>query len=216
MTPNFDRIARPYRWLEYLSLGPALSHSRTHHLASGALDQCRHALILGDGDGRFTAQLLPRNPKLTAEVVDCSPAMLQLLTRRCAPYAQRLTTHCTDARTHTPTLSPDLIVTHFFLDCLTQPEVEALIARLPRAPIWLISEFRIPTGPLRLPSQAFIRLLYLAFRILTGLEVSHLPDYATPLTLAGFQLTDERRLLFGILTTQLWSRRNLNHCAASL
>ena len=47
---------------------------------------------------------------------------------------------------------PDLIVTHFVLDCLTQPELDALVAHLTHliAPalraLWLISDFRIPSG----------------------------------------------------------------------
>jgi hypothetical protein len=30
--PDFNRIARPYRWLEYLTLGKALENCRTHYL----------------------------------------------------------------------------------------------------------------------------------------------------------------------------------------
>ena len=79
-TPNFNRIARPYRWLEYLTLGPALTRCRTHFLPQ--LAACRTALVLGDGDGRFLAGLLAANPDLRADAVDTSATMLQLLTRR--------------------------------------------------------------------------------------------------------------------------------------
>jgi hypothetical protein len=54
--PNFDRIARPYRWLEYLTLGRSLERAREVFLP--LLKDRRQALILGDGDGRFTARLL--------------------------------------------------------------------------------------------------------------------------------------------------------------
>ena len=116
--------------------------------------------------------------------------MLTLLEARNTHHATRLQTHQTNALTFTPTHPYDLVVTHFFLDCLTQPELEALIQRLTPAlepnALWLISDFRIPTGPMRLPARAMVRSLYLAFRILTGLRTTRLPDHATPLTAAGF------------------------------
>ena len=67
---NFDRIARPYRWLEYLSLGRALERCRFHFLPR--LRDCRRALVLGDGDGRFTAKLLDANPSVQVDAVDIS------------------------------------------------------------------------------------------------------------------------------------------------
>ncbi|MCU1248095.1 MAG: methyltransferase type 12 [Edaphobacter sp.] len=66
--PSFDRIARPYHWLEYLTLGKALERCRNHHLPQ-LLDR-RHALVLGDGDGRFLAQLLKQNPNLLVSLAN--------------------------------------------------------------------------------------------------------------------------------------------------
>ena len=62
--PNFDRIARLYRWGEYALLGPALERTRNHLLPLLAIR--RNALVLGDGDGRFLARLLSQNPALRA------------------------------------------------------------------------------------------------------------------------------------------------------
>ena len=58
--PDFDHIARAYRWLEYISLGPLLSRTRNCYLE--LLQDRTRALILGDGDGRFTARLLAQSP----------------------------------------------------------------------------------------------------------------------------------------------------------
>jgi ubiquinone/menaquinone biosynthesis C-methylase UbiE len=204
--PNFNAIARPYRWLEYLTLGPTLQHCRTHHIPS-LLDQ-KNALILGDGDGRFTSELLAANPHIRATVIDISRSMLDLLEARNTQHASRLTSIHTNALIFTSTQTYDLVVTHFFLDCLTQLELEALIHRLTPAlqpnALWLISDFRIPAGPMRLPAQLLVRSLYLAFRILTGLRTTQLPGHATPLTANHFVQIDEHRSLAGILTTQLW------------
>jgi ubiquinone/menaquinone biosynthesis C-methylase UbiE len=216
---NFDLIARPYRWLEYLTLGRTLERCRLHYLP--ALLHAKRALVLGDGDGRFLAQLLHQNPHLHADAIDTSAAMLHLLHRRCEQSSPtsttRLNTHQISALHFTPTRQYDLIVTHFFLDCLTQPELEALIARIvssltPNA-LWLISDFRIPTGPMNLPARAFIRTLYLAFRLVTNLHTAHLPDHATPLSRAGLTKISHHHSLAGILTTELWQTTMTSHPA---
>jgi ubiquinone/menaquinone biosynthesis C-methylase UbiE len=206
--PDFNPIAKPYRWLEYLTLGRTLQRCRLHFLPQ--LLQQKRALVLGDGDGRFLSALLARNHTLHAAAVDTSAAMLQLLRQRCESTAPgRLQTHHADALAfNLPDTPYDLVVTHFFLDCLTQPELENLVHRIAPAlapgALWLVSDFRIPSGALRLPARIFIRSLYLAFRILTGLRTTKLPDHAAPLTRAGLTLKARHLLLAGILTTELW------------
>jgi ubiquinone/menaquinone biosynthesis C-methylase UbiE len=211
--PNFNRIAKPYRWLEYLTFGKALENCRDHYLPQ-LLDR-RNALILGDGDGRFTSKLLAANADIKVLAIDISTTMLELLRQRSettTPNAStRLRTLNANALTfplENPEASYDLVVTHFFLDCLTPPELDSLIARinptLPPEALWLISDFRIPNGIMRLLTKLLIRSLYLAFRLLTGLRTNHLPDYATSLTNAGLTRIAHQHRLFGILTTELW------------
>ena len=134
--------------------------------------------------------------------------MLHLLRSRSRAFTSRLTTHHADALAFTPPQPCDLVVTHFFLDCLTTPEVHQLTRRLrphlsPGA-LWLLSEFRIPPGPLHLPAAIAVRLLYLVFRLLTGLRTTRLPDHASALQAAGLLLVHRRLSLFGLLTSELW------------
>ena len=210
--PNFDRIARAYRWLEYLALGPALARTRLYFLhqadSAARLDSCRQALVLGDGDGRFLAHILRQNTALQAHAVDASKEMLRLLSRRTAFAAARRQTHHADALTFTPPTPVDLVVTHFFLDCLTQGQLADFIPRvvsnLQPSGMWLISEFRIPPGPMRVPALLYVALLYRTFRLLTGLQIARLPDHAAALTGAGLTLVAQHHRLFGVLTSQLW------------
>ena len=208
--PDFNLIARPYRWLEYLTLGRALERCRAHFLAQ--LCDRRRALVLGDGDGRFLAQLFAHNPHLRADAVDTSIAMLQLLRQRseaATPDANtRLSIHHCDALAF-PLAGPyDLVATHFFLDCLTQADLDTLITQVASAlapgGLWLVSDFRIPTGFMRLPALAMIRGLYFGFRVLTGLRTMKLPDHATPLTRSGLIRVAHRHSFAGMLTTELW------------
>jgi SAM-dependent methyltransferase len=215
--PNFDRLAKLYRWMELATFGPWLWRCRCAFLAEAA--GCRHALVLGDGDGRFTARLLAENSTVEIDAVDASPAMLNALARSAGRNAARVCTHLADARLWRPSLSLDprsdklpydLIVTHFFLDCLTTEEVQSLASELRRAvaptALWLVSEFAIPAGWFgRVLARPLISGLYLSFGWLTRLPVRALPDHRPALSAAGFTLLRHRTRLAGLLTAELWT-----------
>jgi ubiquinone/menaquinone biosynthesis C-methylase UbiE len=211
--PNFDRVAPLYRWMEYAAFGRSLERCRERFLPQ--LQGCRRALVLGDGDGRFLARLLAVNPDLHADAVDTSGTMLRLLERRAVTQSQdasaRLRTHPTSALTFSPQRSYNLVVTHFFLDCLAQTELDALCARivpqLEPGALWVVSEFRIPAGAMHWPSRILVQMLYLGFRLLTGLRVHKLPDHAAALTVAGFTRIAQHLSLSGLLTSELWQLR---------
>jgi ubiquinone/menaquinone biosynthesis C-methylase UbiE len=206
---NFDLVARPYHSMEYLTFGRALERCRNHFLPQ--LADCRSVLVFGDGDGRFVARLLTVNPALHADAVDSSRTMLHLLKRRAQAAvgpAPKLRTYQTSALAFKPDRRYDLVVTHFFLDCLTTTEIQTLCARIrphlePRAR-WVVSDFRIPAGPMRWPATAIVRLLYLAFRLLTGLRITHLPDHAAAFVAAGLTRASHHRSLAGLLTSEMW------------
>ena len=137
--------------------------------------------------------------------------MLSTLVRNAGPDAGRVQTHLADARNWEPANPPyDLIVTHFFLDCLTTEEVASLAARLrsrvtPSAH-WLVSEFAVPAGWFgRLVAHPMIAVLYFAFWCLTGLSVQRLPNHRTALAQAGFTLAEHRQWLGGLLVSELWT-----------
>lgn len=207
--PNFDRIARIYPWMELATFGPWLQRCRCAFL--GQLAECRRALVLGDGDGRFSARLLRDNAAASVDAVDASPAMLWALMRRAGRHASRVSACAADARCWRPQLDRyDLVVTHFFLDCLTTDEVRRLARTVRRAvedrALWVVSEFAIPqNGFGRFVARPLVAGLYWAFGVLTGLRVRSLPDHASALREAGFALECRRTWLGGLLVSELWS-----------
>lgn len=216
-SPNFDRLAGLYLWMELLTFGPLLWRCRCAWLPE--LAHARRALILGDGDGRFTARLLRENQAVEVDAVDISPAMLRALERRAGPNGARVRPFVADIRRWQP--SPpapgqfyDVIVSHFFLDCLTAAEIAALADRLrpslaPDA-LWVVSEFAVPAGWFgRLVARPLIAFLYWAFSVLTGLAVRRLPRYHSALEAAGFVLLRQRPWLRGLLTSQIWRAHSI-------
>ncbi len=211
--PDFNSLAWLYRWMEFLSFGPWLWLTRRTFL--GNLSHCRQALVLGDGDGRFTRNLLRANPAVRIDAVDGSAAMLQALVRRAGGDAPRVRVDLADIRDWQPpaqTIAPpyDLIVTHFFLDCLTTQDILSLAARLRPAvaahALWIVSEFAAPPGWLgRFVALPLVATLYFSFGLITGLEVHTLPDHASALERAGFTLVERRSRLGGLLVAEQWS-----------
>jgi len=198
--------------MEFFSFGPWLALTRRTFLDRPTY--CRRALVLGDGDGRFTARLLRENPTIQIDAVDASDSMLQALLRRAGPHAGRVRVYLADARTWDPPAANseegyDLIATHFFLDCLTQPEVESLATKLLHAAapdaVWIVSEFWVPPGWFgRLIAGPLVSGLYLAFGWLTGLAVRSLPDHSAALRDACFRLEERRSRLGGLLIAERW------------
>lgn len=205
--PDFDTVARIYRFAEYLALGRLLERTRKHFLP--LLDDRRQALALGDGDGRFLAAFLRRNAHLRATAVDSSAAMLELLRERCAFAGARLSIRHASLLDISPPFATDIVITHFVLDCFEQSEIEGLARRTAATTragtLWLVSDFALPHARIMRPlASLYIRSLYLAFGALTGLEVRTLPDPQKALNDAGFTRLHRHERLGGFLYSELW------------
>ncbi len=139
--------------------------------------------------------------------------MLESLRQRAGVNVNRLRTEVQDVREWRtdPAVCYDLIVSHFFLDCLATDEVFALAGRVSSVATpdarWVVSEFAVPKGTFgRWVARPVITLLYRAFGVLTGLQVRQLPDYSAALSAAGFSLQNQRSWLLGLLVAQVWRR----------
>ncbi len=209
---NCDRLARWYRWLEYAVFGRELERRREYFLPT--LGETRRALLLGDGDGRFSAALLRRHPLIRLESVDNSAEMLRLARQRVLADGNsgRMTYQLLDAREWQPGGSRyDLIATHFFLDCFTTDDLAPLIARVASAATpdarWIVSEFRQPDAGLAAwRAKIWIRGLYWLFGITTSLTVRRLPDYAALLEKHGFRREERNTSQWGLLVSEHWRR----------
>jgi ubiquinone/menaquinone biosynthesis C-methylase UbiE len=205
---NCDRIARWYRWLEYFGFGRELERRRFQFLAD--LGDARRVLVLGEGDGRFLAQLAAQNPDAVIDCVDVSARMLASARRRVG--SSRVNFRLADVRlTPLARSEYDLIVTHFLLDCFEESDLRAVAERVAEAAQpdarWVISEFRQPAHGWRAAwARLWLGLLYWFFRVTTGLETRRLADYHPILEGLGFRLERERISRFGLLTSELWQR----------
>lgn len=208
---NFDRLARAYRWMEYLSFGTSLASVR--ELRIPEMQQHGRALVYGDGDGRFLARLVRRAPALQVTAVDASARMLQVAAHRLPPGASVELVHA-DALGFQPWPEGggyDLIVSHFFLDCFRNDELGCLVQRVntaaTKSAVWVVSDFSVPQRSIvRVLERCIIGGLYQAFGLLTGLETRRLPDHESILRQGGWLLKDRRQRLYGLLISERWQR----------
>ena len=214
---NCDPLAPWYRWLEYAGFGRALERRRLAFLDT--MSTARRVLVLGDGDGRFLAAFLRANPHAEVDAVDNSAAMLARARQRVSDAdLLRIRFHHADAlEWRPPAAGYDLIVTHFFLDCLTDGELRPLATRLAACATpdarWIVSEFRQPArGLAAWHAHLWITGLYAFFGLVTGLRVRRLPDHAAALAAAGFRPERETLARFGLLTSQCWRRDPRGFC----
>jgi ubiquinone/menaquinone biosynthesis C-methylase UbiE len=210
--PDFDRLARGYRALEFLSFGRDLERARTCHVER--LSACREILILGEGDGRYLARLVAAAPNARIHCVDASGAMLARATARVAGTGARERVTFEHADAFALRLAPgryDAVVTLFFLDCF-RPEAAAVLVDRVRTSLrpdalWAWADFAVPPrGWARLRARAWLALLYAFFRWETGLTARELPPTEEILQRAGFRLETAREFQGGLVRSALFSR----------
>ena len=210
---DFDSIAAAYRSLEYIAFGHRLERARFHFIDQ--LGGVRHALLLGDGDGRFLVELANRNREVMIDSIELSKEMNKVATHRLRAAhvldPGRIRFIESDAlSTDFPLNHYNLVATHFFLDCLSNAQVQGLTdavrgACSPGAQ-WLISEFQQPaSGWRRWHATLWLRTMYLFFGLATQLPVSRLPDYEGILLSSGWQLRVKKTQMGGLIASELWT-----------
>lgn len=210
---TFETLAPYYREMEFVLAGGVLQRCRTAFIAEAS--NCRRALLLGEGPGRFLVELLRTCPSIEVTCVEQSPRMIQEAQhriRRAGVAEARVCFEQSDAlRWRPPGGAFDLIVTHFFLDCFRADELERLVSRMAASAAtgarWLLSDFRTAErGWRRWRSQAALTLMYGFFRCATGLSASRLTPPDKFLQAGGFHLAERRLANFGLIHSDLWLR----------
>ena len=211
---SFDTPAPIYRGMEAVTAGRIMQSCRTSFLAAAA--NCRRALLLGEGPGRFLVELLRAHPQLEITCVERSPRMIQVALRHLNRHGlnpARVRFVPADALAWQPPPEKfDLVATHFFLDCFRPAELASLVAKISACTTdgahWLLADFRVPARGWRAwRARLILSLLYAFFRLTTGLSASRLTPPDPFLETAGFRLVERRLNNFGLIHSDLWSRR---------
>ncbi len=210
---NFDRLAAHYHWMEKIFAGDLMQRCRTTFLSQTG--HCEHALLVGEGTGKFLVELLRANPRIQITCVEQCAGMIEQTRQRLVREqldASRISFEQIDVLDWTPPPEQfDLVVTNFFLDCFQAEQLQKIIPLLAGGTtakaLWLLADFRVPEhGWRRWRAGAILASLYLIFKVTTSLSASRLTPPDNFLLNAGFKLSDRRLLNFGFAHADLWSR----------
>lgn len=196
---NFDRLAKIYEPLELLTFAGKLQQIRCFCLSR--IHQCKRGLLIGDGDGRFSSELLRKNLSIHLDSIDISPLMHEVAQSKAGSNNHRLRSIMANAIDQSyPIEAYDFIGLHFSLDCFTQDELDKLLPHLKRAlktnGIIAYSDFQAK----RVWQRLLVKALYFSFQISTGLRVKRLPvvDWGT-----DFQTIAKTETLGGLIFSQV-------------
>jgi SAM-dependent methyltransferase len=210
---SFDRLAPHYRWMEWVLAGSKLQRCRTMFL--GRLPPINHALILGEGTGRFLAELLKVQHQAKVTCLDSSAGMLaqarKTLEEQDLDSGNVRFIHSNILEWKASADKFDLIVTHFFLDCFRPDQIERIVQIInPSAATqsaWLLADFRIPpSGIARVRARLIVSAMYFFFRAATRLEAKSLANPDAILEANGFVLKERVVAEWGLLQSDLWKR----------
>jgi SAM-dependent methyltransferase len=219
---NFDFLAPHYRWIEFFAAGPLLQRGRVVFLKQAR--DARRILILGEGNGRFLAELLRVNSAASVTVLDASARMLELARRRVQAHGlsnQRIRFVHQDINVwpgHSERF--DLVVTHFFLDGFPPEQLKNIVQKIAANTSanahWLLADFRRPEhGWRRMRANAILQLLYCFFRLTTRLPARHLTDPQPALEANGFSLANRVIYDCGLLHSDVWVKTMVQHDLAA-
>ena len=211
---QFDRLAPHYHWMEFLFAPGLMQRCRTAYIPHTR--NCRHALLAGEGHGLFLEALLQANPKIHVTCVESSEGMIEQARRRLTRRQQdlsRVTFKHADLMEECqwPENQFDLIVTHYFLDCLKPAQIKRAVRLMagsstPDA-IWLLADFRIPkAGWRRWRAVGILAALYLFFQFSVKLSAGWLTPPDNFLKAYGFQLDNRKLASCGFVHSDLWRR----------
>jgi ubiquinone/menaquinone biosynthesis C-methylase UbiE len=211
---SFDAVAPWYRTLEWIAFGDALQRCRVACL--GEITAPRRALVVGEGNGRFLCELLRLHPGVEVDCVDASQRMLDLARKRVdrelPGQMERIRFFHQDIMSWAaPENQYDLVVTHFFLDCFSEPALTGIVKKLARAATddasWLLADFHVPpNGKARLRARGWLAAMYLFFRVIARIEASELIDPTPSVRAEGLALARQYLFRNGILKSEMWIR----------
>ncbi|MEM1225114.1 MAG: class I SAM-dependent methyltransferase [Planctomycetota bacterium] len=206
---GYDRLSRPYRWLETIVFGGQLQRARTQLL--GQLSRPARALVLGDGDGRLLVEFARQYRETSILSIDQSCRMIRAQRRRMANVPDHNVTWVqADVRTlQLATRRFDVLIMPFFLDCFTEPELHESLPRwlgwaTPTGSVLVIDFVVPPRGIAKWIGKAMLGVMHGFFRWQTGLPNRVLVDADAILRSLGWSVATSHTRYIGMIRSALY------------
>jgi spermidine synthase len=175
--------------------------------------QNSNVLIIGGGSGKFLRDLLIKSPVMKVVYIESSAKMIKLSREAIRDV------HGSDrVEFRTGTESDirdeelfDVVITHFFLNLFHGTDLRnvagKLYSHLKPGGIWLFSDFRINNNGLRrIWQNLLLRIMYLFFKITTGLMNNTLESFNTLFHAIGLVKVHEKFFYAGMISASCWRK----------
>lgn len=185
LAKGYDQLSWGYDLLARVMIGKSVQKSQRYGLPF--LKDSRKVLILGGGTGWILPDLAKINPTLQIDYIEVSPKMIHRAQSRLnnLPLSVRLICGTESA---IPDADYDGVITGFYLDHFSDGQLPEVIRKIQRnlnsGAYWLATDFCANN----FWQHQYIRILYLIFGWLTGMDTKELPAWQQALEMAGGKL----------------------------
>jgi tRNA (cmo5U34)-methyltransferase len=201
MLNRYDKFAAWYDDLARFVFGKDIVNCQVDLLPS--TDAPMRVLILGGGTGWILEHVFLRMPKAHVTFVEASRAMIERAKRRLNNPSRVTFIHAAHDAPGA-TRNYEVVITNFFIDQFDLPGTLDLCQRVYSAlsdnGLWLVSDF---VDNSRRWHRFLLVVMYLFFRVLTGIKAKNLPPWEAVLNRhGGFILADEKRYRQGFIVAK--------------
>ena len=189
---GFDRLAPVYDRFARLVYGSAIRDAQLFFLS--AIPPTANVLILGGGTGWLLTDLFKTHPECKVCYVEASAKMLALAQQQLPAQKKGQVQFILGTESSIPTAKPfDAVITAFYLDLFLPGTLRHIIDRVSTAltpsSIWLVSDF---TTPKNWWQKIVLKIMYIFFRQVCGIEATHLPAWEQALVARAWRAEDEK------------------------
>ncbi len=161
-------------------------------------------LILGGGSGELLSSLLQKHPAVSVDYIDLSPNMIELTKRKTGnPLSVNF---ITGTEQNIPSHAYTVVITNFYLDLFSDKKLNEVIdiikPRLADNVIWLATDFVSEKTWHRI----FLKVMYVFFKVVTGIEANSLPDWQSALSNARFREMKSKNFYGGFIKSSVYKR----------
>jgi ubiquinone/menaquinone biosynthesis C-methylase UbiE len=191
MPANYNNSAWFYDQLSRFVYGKALVNAQVYLLQF--VPQNTKILIVGGGTGWLLDEITKLHPTgLQITYVEVAESMMVLSKKRNTGGNNMIFINKAIENVSLPA-DFDVIITPFLFDNFTDANFPAIFAHIAKsikpAGIWLNTDFQL-TG--KWWQNVLLKTMFLFFKILCGIEASHLPDIDAQFKKYGFKIIEER------------------------
>jgi tRNA (cmo5U34)-methyltransferase len=182
---RFNSLAWIYDTLARVIFGKSIKNAQVCYLKE--IPKGCNVLILGGGTGWIIRKLLQINPGVNIWYIEASSAMIQRARKKVAKFHKDRIHFIHGTEDSVPTeINYNAVITPFFLDLFSMTSLKEVIRKIRKTltpdALWLATDF---VDNHKWWQRVALRLMYLFFRIICGIESKELPAWENVLRESG-------------------------------